>query len=555
MNYSIQFTVTRIGRAALAAFFVLAFLAVVNAQQTRAFKIGYELGMSNPAAHLFEVKMTVETIVPEVSFDIQMPRWSPGRYAVVDFAKGVQEVRAATACPPNVVDCLSANLPVTRIDTQTWRISPNRQKKVDITYKVFANNLSGTFSQLDARHANYNGGTIFMYIAGHKQDPVELKITPPPSWKIMNGRVVKEGQTEWKFDNYDILIDTPTEIAPDFTVDEFRVGGKIYRVLVHSFGDEGGKRAQLVKDIERIVRSQTAMMPPPDYDSYTFIIHFAPGNETGGDGMEHLTSTQIIETDTLSSQNGYDGALSTVSHEFFHVWNVKRLRPVGLGPWDFTQPVNTRGLFIAEGFTNYYGKMHLERSSVWTDRQLIDSYSRTITNIENSPGSRLTSAVEASLIAPFLDRATRVQNTNIANTTVSYYPKGELVALALDLMIRKRSNGRKSLDDVMRKMYDDFYVKAAKNTYYLKGRAYTVEEFERVTSEVTGVSMSDYFKRYVYAVEPPPYDEGLAFVGMKLTRTAATSPSGEKITNYKIEELPNASAQAVAMRKAWLSGK
>lgn len=523
--------------------------------QIRPYKIGYELSMPNPSSHLFEVKMNIETPTVEESINLQMPRWSPGRYAVVDFAKGVQEVKVSTACSGKIINCQTISLPANRIDTQTWQFKPNKTNKFVVTYKVFANNLSGTFSQLDERHANYNGGTIFMYVVNHKQDPVELKITPPSNWKIINGRMVNANQTDWKFDNYDILIDTPTEISPDWTVDEFQVDGKLYRVMVHSFGDEGGKRPQFVKDVEKIVRAETSMMPAPDYHSYTFIFHFSPKNETGGDGMEHLTSTQIIETDTMASKDGYEGALSTAAHEFFHVWNVKRLRPVGLGPWDFTQPVTTRGLFIAEGFTNYYGKMMQQRSGLWTDKQLIESYSRTITLIENSPGSKLISAVESSVIAPFLDRASRVQNTNLAATTFSYYPKGELIALTLDLMIRKRSNGKKSLDDVMRAAYDEFYVKSPKNTYYLKGRAYTVEDFEKVTTQVTGANMSDFFFKYVHGVEVPPYDEGLAFVGLKLIQIDSTRPSGEKFTEYKIEDLPNVSSETKIRRKAWLSGK
>lgn len=540
--------------AAIALFF--AFLTTNSLAQNRAYKISYELSMPNPASHLFEVTMIIETSIAESSIDLQMPRWSPGRYAVVDFAKGVQEVRAGTLCPAKNKDCgFFLPLKVTRIDTQTWRISPNKLTRFAVFYKVFANNLSGTFSQLDERHANFNGGTIFMYVVNHKQDAVQLKIIPPPNWKIINGWMTKPDQTDWKFDNYDILIDTPTEIAPNWTVDEFRVDGRLYRVMVHSFGDEGGKRPQLVKDVEKIVRAQTAMMGAPEFDSYTFLFHFAPQNETGGDGMEHLTLTQIILTDTLASEDGYNGALGTASHEFFHVWNVKRLRPVGLGPWDFTKPVNTRGLFIAEGFTNYYGDMMLHRAGIWNEKQLLTSYSGTINFIENSPGSKLMSAVEASIVAPFLDRASQVQNTNLSNITVSYYPKGELLAFALDLMIRKRSNGKKSLDDVMRKMYDEFYLKSPKNTYYLRGRGFTIEDFERVTTQVTGANMSDFFAKYVRDVQMPPYDEGLEFVGLKLSRANATRPNGEKIINYKIEELPNASSIAISRRKSWLTEK
>jgi predicted metalloprotease with PDZ domain len=237
------------------------------------------------------------------------------------------------------------------------------------------------------------------------------------------------------------------------------------------------------------------------------------------------------------------------------VWNVKRLRPVGLGPWDFTKPVNTRGLFIAEGFTNYYGDMMLQRAGLWTEKQLLANYDGTLNFVENLPGTKLLSAVEASVIAPFLDRASQVQNTNLANTTVSYYPKGELVGFALDLLIRKRSNGQKSLDDVMRRMYNEFYLKSPKDSYYLRGRGFTVEDFERVTTQVTGANMSDFFTKYVHDVQMPPYDEGLEFVGLKLTRVDSTTSFGEKITFYNIREIPNASAEAIARRQAWLSGR
>ena len=155
----------------------------------------------------------------------------------------------------------------------------------------------------------------------------------------MNGRTERPGQTEWRFPNWDVLIDTPTEIAPDWTQDTFEVDGKKYHVVVHSFGPEGGKRAALVRDIEKIVRAQVAMWGAPEFEEYTFLLHFA-ADDRSGDGMEHLTSTQIIQPGALAEPGVYERALGTVSHEFFHVWNVKRLRPLELGPWDFTRPLS-----------------------------------------------------------------------------------------------------------------------------------------------------------------------------------------------------------------------
>jgi predicted metalloprotease with PDZ domain len=362
-----------------------------------------------------------------------------------------------------------------------------------------------------------------MYLVDHKPDPVTLSISAPKGWKIVNGRMESPEQTEWSFPNWDIMTDTPTEIAPDWTRDSFEVGGKKYHVVVHSFGEEGGKRPALVRDIEKIVRAQTAMWGPPDFDQYTFLIHFA-ADDHSGDGMEHLTSTQIIEPGALAEPDTYDGTLSTVSHEFFHVWNVKRLRPFELGPWDFTRPVNTRGLFIAEGFTNYYGHLMLLRSGIWDEKKFLQRQEQTITGIERAQGSRLMSAEESSLSAPFIDDAPHAQFTNLENTSVSYYSKGQLVALVLDLIIRGRSKGKASLDDVMRRMYDEFYLKSPNNSYYLRGRGYQPEDLQRIASETAGSDLSEFFKLHVRDVATLPYDEALRYVGLQVNRKQMKEP-------------------------------
>ena len=485
--------------------------SVAGAQERPLRSITYRLSMSRPVSHLFEVAIIVE--LPEELKDkplhFQMAKWSPGRYGVFDFAKNVQEFRA--------------NGPVTRVDDQTWSVAPMGATTLTISYKVFGNDLSGTFSQLDARHANYNGASIFMYVVGHKPDPVKLTIHAPSGWKIVNGRMEQRGQTEWLFPNWDVLIDTPTEIAPDWTADTFQVDGKKYQVIVHSFGPEGGKRAALVRDIEKIVRAQVAMWGAPEFEEYTFLLHFA-ADDHSGDGMEHLTSTQIIEPGTLAEPDIYEATLSTASHEFFHVWNVKRLRPQELGPWDFTRPLSTRSLWVAEGFTTYYGHLMLRRAGVWNDKKYLEKLAETVKRIESVPGSRLMSAEESSLSAPFIDDAPHAQLTNIENTTISYYPKGALIGMVMDLFVRGRTNGKASLDDVMRDMYEEFYLKSSNDSYYLRGRGYQTEDLERVVSRRSGFDFGDFFKRHVRSVEVLPYDEAFSYVGLRLVKTQAKEP-------------------------------
>lgn len=506
--------------------------AIVFAQQAQPFRsITYRLEMSRPVSHLFEVTIEVELPGGQVprSIDFQMPKWAPGRYAVFDFAKNVQEFQALGGICPRAAQCKMPTFPVSRVDDQTWRVSTMNTHTLTIRYKVFGNDLSGTFSQLDPRHANYNGHSIFMYVVGHKPDPVKLEINPPAGWRIINGWMDRPDQREWQFANWDLMVDTPTEIAPDWTLDEFQVDGKRYRVMVHSFGDEGGKRPALVRDIEKIVRAEVAMWGPPEFDSYTFLIHFA-ADDHSGDGMEHLTSTQIIEPGALGESGVYMSALGTVAHEFFHVWNVKRLRPVELGPWDFTRPANTRSLWIAEGFTNYFGHLMMRRAGVWETTRFLQRESETITGIENAPGTSLMSAEASSLVAPFLDRGSHAQRTNLANTAISYYPKGELVGMVLDLIIRGKTNGKRSLADVMRRMYDEFYLKSPNATYYLRGRGYTPEDLQRVASEVAGYDFSDFFERHVRNVETLPYDEAFGYAGLRLVRSVAREPYNAGIT-------------------------
>jgi predicted metalloprotease with PDZ domain len=531
---------------------MLAALAAVHARaqdtSAPAYKITYTISMADPASHLFYVQVEVGGLAGAGHVDFQMPRWSPGRYAVFEFAKNVQEARAYGMCHPDE-RCGTKGYPVERLDTQTWRVGAFAGGEIRFTYQVFADDLSGTFSQLDARHANFNGHSVFAYVVGHKQDPVTLKVSAPGGWKVINGQSKGTDQYEFRFANYDLMADTPTEVAPDFNVETFEVKGKTYRVVVHSFGDEGGKRGELARQVERVVRAETALMPEPDYEQYTFLFHFDP-TARRGDGMEHLNSTQIIETNALGTGDTLGEAVSTAAHEFFHVWNVKRLRPAGLGPWDFTHPVVTRGLWIAEGFTNYYGKLSQRRAGIWDDAQLFRAYSNAVGGIENQPGVKLTSAVEASILAPFIDRASHDQKTNLANTLVSYYPKGETIALTLDLLIRGRTKGRASLDDVMRRAYTRFYLESPNDSYYLRGHAYTVEEFERLAAEVTGLDLSDFFRRYVHDAQPLPYEEALAHVGLRLTR----APEAAR-TAYRIEPDDKAPPEARALREAWLKGK
>jgi predicted metalloprotease with PDZ domain len=526
------------GQRARAGGWLILVLALVRVEAAAArpapaaLELEYHLRLLHPNSHLAEVEI-VAAKVTEPALDFVMPAWSPGRYAIYDFAKNVQEFEATGSD--------NRALPWTNTDKQTWRVeTAGSAGAVRVRYKVFGNDLNGSFSQIDPTHANLNGPSLYMYVAGHKPDPITLALDAPAGWKVFSGFSLSPDERSFRAPNYDRLIDTPMEISAECAVQQFAEGGKTFRVVVHGYAaeeDEGGDPAarlapastpalaKLVEGVKRIVESEMAMMPEPDFPHYTFLFHFAPDLTNGGDGMEHLNSTQIIIRGELNDA-GVPEALESAAHEFFHLWNVKRLRPAALGPFDYTREDYTRSLWFAEGVTSYYAYVHLLRSGVWDEQQFLKRLADEIRALELEPGRALMSAESSSFHAWFYDRSPQMQETNFANTTISYYNKGALLGMLLDLEIRARTHGEKSLDDVMRLMFHEFYETPAGTSrespasYYARGRGYEEKDILAAVNTVAGSDFGPFFERYVERTVPLPYAETLALAGLSL-RVAA----------------------------------
>lgn len=472
-------------------------------------ELAYHLRLARPTAHLVDVEIAAEQVA-EPTLDFVMPAWAPGRYAIYDFAKNVQEFTALGA--------QDQRLSWVKIDKQTWRVEARQAGgTVKVLYRVFANDLSGSFSQFDASHANLNGASIFMYIAGHKPDPITLTVDAPPEWKLISGLSLSTDQRSFRVQDYDRLVDTPLEISPECAFDAFQEGGRTIRVAVHSYDEDDTDRSKLVEDLKKIVHTEMAAMPNPDFPHYTFIFHFAP--HVGlGDGMEHLNSTQIIIRGSL--REGVQEALETAAHEFFHLWNVKRLRPAALGPFDYTRENYSRSLWLAEGVTTYFAYLGLLRAGLWTREQFLDHLAQEVRNLEEEPGRMLMSAESSSFNAWFYDRSPQMQETNFANSTISYYNKGTLLGMLLDMEIRSHTRGQKSLQDVLVEMYHKFY-EAAGVTYYGPGRGYQEDDVLQAVNTITGSDFSSFFERYVGGTDPLPYAEALQLAGLKLDLSVA----------------------------------
>ena len=477
----------------------------------------YHLRILRTNSHLAEVEIDASNSHAP-TLDFAMPAWSPGRYAIYDFAKNVQQFQAT--------DGDGRPLAWSQPDKQTWRVETAGSSEVRVRYRVFGNDLNGSFSQIDSTHANLNGASTYMYVAGHKPDPVELAVEAPSGWRIVSGYSLDANQLDFRAPNYDRLIDTPLEVSPAVTCTQFTDHGKTFRVAVHDYGTDPDARPALVQKltdgVQKIVAVYMGMMPLPDFDQYTFIFHFGP-DLAAGDGMEHLNSTQIIVGQPLSD-GGIDEALLDAAHEFFHLWNVKRLRPAALGPFDYTREDYTPSLWFAEGVTTYYSYLTMLRTGLWAEDDLLRRLAGEIQTLEIEPGRKLMSAESSSFHAWFYDRSPQMQETNFANSTISYYNKGTLLGLLLDLEIRARTRGQKSLDDVMRLMYDRFYG-APQQTYYLPGRGYEEGDILQALNEVSGSNFDQFFKCYVRGTDGLPYSEIMAKAGLVLkTSVPAGAP-------------------------------
>ena len=423
--------------------------------------INYELSSPEPHTHYFEVGMNVSDY-KVAYFDIKMPVWAPGSYLIREFAKSVENVQATSE---------GKEVEVKKIDKNTWRIFSKKKNNIQIKYKVYAFELSVRTSYVDMSHSYVNGTSVFMYVNDKINVGGTLDIKPYKDWKeISTGMPIVDGN-KWKrsFANYDILVDSPIEVGNQEIFD-FEAAGVVHTVAMYGQGNYEVEK--LKKDMARVIESCTSVFGFNPNKEYTFIIH----NLTNGSGgLEHLNSTTLQVNRWTYGEKKYNGFLSLVAHEYFHLWNVKRIRPVELGPFNYEQENYTSLLWIMEGFTSYYDELLLLRSGFYDEDLYLNKLTGTITRVENQPGNKVLPLSESSLDAWIkLYRP----NENSYNTTISYYSKGSLVAAMLDLEIIHSTDGEKSLDDVLIYLYKNYHEK--------QGRGFTEKEAKAAIEKVAG---------------------------------------------------------------------
>lgn len=486
----------------LIPFSVFLFLTLTFGASARA-TILYEVYLDHPERHLFHVTMTISDVTGEVI--VRLPAWNT-LYQVRDFSSHVQQVEAFAGSQKALAE---------KLDKQTWRIKG--MGTIKISYATYWDEAGPFSSQLNSEHAFINPAMILLYAPERRTEKVKLSIpNPPDDWRAASaskgGFEAMGGAREYFFEapDYDALADGPIEVGK---FEEFQLSGVMpeIRVLIHGVN---WRKKQIEEDLRRICKYELKLMDGAPFERYTFILHFGKGAD--GSGMEHANSTAI-------SAYSDEYLPSVAAHEFFHLWNVKRIRPASLVPVDDTKEQYTRALWFAEGVTNTYASYTLVRSGIWSKEQFYADLGDQITELESRPANRWQSAEQSSLDA-WLEKYPLYKQPEYS---VSYYTKGQVLGDLLDILIRDRTGNEKSLDDVLRSL----------NTNFAKqGKAYRDSLDIQLTAEtIAGGSFEDFFARYVAGTDLFPYQQILALAGLALRTVEHRRPT----LGFFVEHEPN----------------
>ncbi|UPL49988.1 M61 family metallopeptidase [Hymenobacter sublimis] len=497
----------------------LAFSQPVQAQAP----VQYKLAFPNAVHHEARIIATFKEL-PAGPLQVRMARSSPGRYALHEFAKNVYDVQAT--------DAKGKTLTVSRPDPYGWTVA-GHDGTVIFTYTLFGDRTDGTYAGIDARHAHLNIPATLAYAQGLEQRPAQVTFVLPQGWAVASQLRPDATNEVWMAPNLQYLMDSPTSLGPQ-QVRSWQEQGKTIEMQVLHEGTPAELDAY-VAQTKKVVKEAAAIfggLPDYDFGRYTFVANYLP--QTSSDGMEHRNSTSLTSNRPLRGSGALDN-LGTVSHEFFHSWNVERLRPQDLEPFDFQRANMSSNLWFAEGFTQYYGELLLRRAGVYTDEQYCqEALSGIVDAMLTMPGPKRYSPVQMSQQAPFVDAAAAIDPNNRSNTYLSYYYIGAGNALALDLELRQRF--KTDLDTYMRTLWQQHG--AQQN--YAPAKPYTLRDLQQVLGEVTKDTTfaGQFFRQHITGHELPNYEALLAPAGLLMRRAQA----GQASLEARLQFNPDSSA-------------
>lgn len=482
--------------------------------------VTYHLSFENASQHEARIKVQFDQLDKDPLL-ITMSRSSPGRYALHEFVKNVYDLHA--------FDAEGEELELIRKDPYSWEIN-GHNGTVDLHYTLFANRADGTYSDVSESHAHLNIPATLIYAPAlaDREQVLNFNLREDLNWKVAT-QLVKEDEDTFTAPNLYYLMDSPVEVS-DHEVRSFTIDGpqgeQLIEFALHQRGSSQIFDA-FFEEVKKIVQEEIAVFgeaPNFDYGKYTFLACYLPW--VYGDGMEHRNSTIVTSSRELTSPEGMRN-LSTVAHEFFHAWNVERLRPKSLEPFDFQKANMSGELWFAEGFTSYYTNLILKRTGIIDEAAYLKSITPTFNYVWNSPGRQLFNPVEMSQQAPFVDAATSVDPVNRSNTFISYYSYGSMLGLALDLSLR---NNGKTLDGYMSLLWEK---------YGQQEKPYTLENLQTTLAEYGGNALADeFFEHYISDSEMPDYNGLLSFVGIQAQREDDKAYTGMTVNNSKVSNYP-----------------
>jgi len=453
-------------------------------------EINYSVSFSDPLTHYCEVSINIKGIATEALL-FSMPVWTPGSYMIRDYAGKVQNETATD----NKGQCRSSE----KISKNTWRVQTGGSKEINFSYRVYCNELTVRTSEVTSEHAFLNNSGVFMFVRGYENLPCRLNINLPKQWKEVSTGLEQTGKNKYRADNYDVFIDCPVEVGNQ-TILEFQIKKIPHKICLVGTGNYDAKK--LIKDFRMIAETQIKFFNGKiPYKDYTYIVQLV---EKGGGGLEHLNSF-VVQFPRLNFNDAkmYRKFLGLVSHEFFHLWNVKRIRPEALGPFNYDRENYTQSLWVAEGWTSYYDNVLLRRTGLINNEEYLEFLEHEVNDIMRFSG-RFHQPLRESSFDTWIKFYKKDENTN--NAQVSYYTKGALVATMLNIEIMTETNCNKSLDEVMLNLYDDY----TKNPRV----GYTEDRVKQLCESLCGKSLDDFWRKYLDGTDELPIAEYLARCGV-----------------------------------------
>lgn len=451
-------------------------------------EVSFTISMSKPWTHLLEVEMRIKSAKMPDKSEITMPVWTPGSYLVREYARHVQDFSAK--------DVTGNALNWTKTNKNNWQIDSKGLSEIVVSYKVYSNELTVRTNELNDNHAFFTPAALLMYPKGFLNVPSTVTVKPYGDWKIATG-LPETSKNTFKAENFDILFDSPFEVG-NFKETSFTVQGVPHRFIVN--GDGNYDLDKIARDTAKIAEEGYKMFGDLPMKDYLFIL-----NTRGGGGLEHLNSTALQWNKFGFTGGRYTDFLTLVAHEYFHLWNVKRIKPNVLGPFNYEAENYTKLLWVAEGATSYYEGLLVQRAGLMSDKDFFEIKAKQIKELQERPGRFQTSLEESSWDAWIKYYR---QDQNAINNQISYYDKGDIVNFLLDIEIRTASKGTKSLDDAFRYLYAEFGK---------KNKNFSPEDYQKVAEMMAGKSLDDFFKRYVRGREELDYNAILNNIGLQLS--------------------------------------